>query len=452
MARGRKPSTVRRTGASPDSTAIILDSIADGVFTVDTEWHITYFNRAAERITGIPRDDAIGKPCCEVFRASICESSCALKRTLADGKSLVNVPVHILRADGTRLPISISTALLRDESGAAAGGVETFRDLSEIEALRKEVSQAHSFADMIARSAPMREVFAMLPRIAESGATALVTGESGTGKELVARALHSLSPRRKKPFVAVNCAALPESLLESELFGHVAGAFTDAKRDRKGRFAQAAGGTIFLDEIGDMAPSLQTKLLRVLQEREYEPVGSGKTVKSDARVVCATNRDLDALVDEGVFRQDLYYRVNVVRIELPPLRDRKEDIPLLVSHFVGHHSHVAGRAPPEVSPEALSALMSHDWPGNIRELENAIEHALATSASDHIERAHLPTRLRPGAEPPQPGVTLSEIEKQAIHEALERNGWRKLATARELGINKTTLWRKAKTFGIREPE
>jgi len=444
--------TTSGEGGGAERTAVILDSVADGVFTVDRDWRITFFNRAAQEITGIPREEALSRPCREVFRASICESACALKKTLADGRPVVNARVEIVRSDGRRIPISISTAILRDAKGELLGGVETFRDLSEVEALRKELAGSYSFADMVAKSASMRGVFAVLPRIAESGSTILVTGESGTGKELVARAIHSLSPRKKRRFVAVNCAALPETLLESELFGHVAGAFTDARRDRKGRFAEAEGGTLFLDEIADIPSAVQAKLLRVLQGGEYEPVGSSSTVKADVRIVCATNRPLEDLVKEGRFRQDLYYRVNVVRVALPPVRERMEDIPLLVEHFLSRLAGLRGTPKPEVSQEVMACFLSHDWPGNVRELENAVEHALALAGSGRIEPVHLPAHLVPGPGEPAPGLTLLEIERRTIVEALKRNDWRRLAAARELGINKTTLWRKMKSLGIRDPE
>jgi PAS domain S-box-containing protein len=437
---------------SPDRAATILDSIADGVFTVDRDWRITFFNRAAERITGIAKGEALGRPCCEVFRADICESFCALRETTETGRCVVNRAITILGTDGKRVPISISTALLRDESGEVIGGVETFRDLSLVEALRKELTASYTFADIIARSRPMQKIFAVLPEIAASESTVLITGESGTGKELVARAIHSLSSRKEKPFVAVNCGALPESLLESELFGHVEGAFTGATRDRPGRFRQAEGGTIFLDEIGDVSPALQVRLLRVLQEREYEPVGSSESVQTHVRVVCATNRDMETLLREEKFRQDLYYRVNVVRINVPPLRERKEDIPLLVDHFIGRLNRLRGREVSGVSSEVMARFMSHDWPGNARELENAIEHAFILCHGESIDVFCLPEHLKPkDPHAPRPGTTLAELEARIIYDALKRNQWKRMATAKELGINKTTLWRKIKKLKFTVP-
>jgi PAS domain S-box-containing protein len=431
-------------------TEIILNSIADGVFTVDSDWRITFFNRAAEQITGVSAEEAIGRPCCEVFRANICESVCALKSTMETKKQVVNRPVLILRADGKEVPISVSTALLRDDSGKIIGGVESFRDMSIVESLRKEIDRQYSFKDIISKSPAMIRLFSILPEVAQSESTVLIYGESGTGKELVSRAIHSLSPRAAKPFIAVNCGALPDALLESELFGHVAGAFTDAKRTRIGRFAMAEGGTLFLDEIGDISLAMQVRLLRVLEERTYEPLGSSKTVKTDARIVTASNRDLLRLVEEGLFRKDLYYRINVVKLELPPLSGRKEDIPLLAAHFIERLNRMRNKDVAGLSPEVLAIFMRHDWPGNIRELENAIEYAFILCRQGLIEPQCLPEYLQGASCPPvySGGLTLVDFERNTILNALERNGWRRMATARELGIDKNTLRRKIQRLNI----
>jgi len=435
--------------------SVILDSIADGVFTVDGEWRVTSFNRAAEQITGIPREEAIGRPCCDVFRANICETSCALRQTMETGKAIVNRTVYIVKADGKEIPISVSTALLRDERGRVIGGVETFRDLSLVEELRKELAGRYTFADIVSKSRQMLRLFQILPEIAASGSTVLVEGESGTGKELFARAIHNLSPRKDGRFVVVNCGALPDSLLESELFGYKAGAFTDARKDKPGRFALAEGGTIFLDEIGEVSPALQVRLLRVLQERTYEPLGGTEPVKADVRVIAATNRNLLDLVNEGKFRLDLYYRVNVVRIVLPPLRERREDIPLLIDHFIERFNKLRGKDITGVSQSVLEILMRHDFPGNVRELENIIEHAFVLCPRGTIEREHLPDSLRAKTAPmPQvhdPAATLKEAEKRLMIEALQRNKWNRLAAARELGIHKSTLFRKIRSLGIELP-
>ncbi len=299
-------------------TNIILDSITDGVFTVDRDWRITSFNKAAEEITGTTQEEAIGRRCSDVFRASVCESGCVLRETMDTGKPVMCRSLYIVNADGEKVTLSVSTALLRDNSGAVIGGVETFRDLRTVETLRKSLMRHYSFSDIISKNADMQRLFSILPQIARSSSTVLIQGESGVGKELFARVLHEMSPRSKKKLVAVNCSALPDTLLESELFGYKAGAFTDARKDRKGRFAQAESGTLFLDEIGDITPALQAKLLRVLQEKEYEPLGASESVKADVRIIAATNRDLAAMVKEGTFRQDLFYRINVIKLTIPP--------------------------------------------------------------------------------------------------------------------------------------
>lgn len=432
----------------------VLDSVPDGVFTVDTDWRITSFNRAAEQITGISRKEALGQRCCEVFRASICESSCALRQTLATQRPVANRVVYIVNAAGERLPISISTAPLRDARGRVVGGVESFRDLRVVEELQRQAEQQDSFSDIIGRSPAMRQLFDILPAVAASDSTVLLEGASGTGKELFARALHRLSRRHAKKFVALNCGALPDTLLESELFGYKAGAFTDARKDKPGRFALADGGTIFLDEIGDISPATQMRLLRVLQERVYEPLGSVEPVKTDVRVVAATNKSLASLVREAKFREDLFYRVNVVRMELPMLRDRREDIPLLAEHFVTRFNRLQGRNVAGLSNATLALLMEHDFPGNIRELENIIEHSFILCGSGLIEPKHLPPPLRgehamTGLGLPS-GLTLAAMERMLLRDALRRNGGNRAAAARELGIDVSTLFRKLKTLSPEE--
>ncbi len=433
---------------------IILNSIADGVFTVDRDWRVTFFNQAAETITGVPAAEALGRPCYEVFRANVCESACVLRHTLETGKPVVDQAIAILRADGREIPISVSTALLRNEKGEIIGGVETFRDLSLVVELRREIERQYRLGDILSKSPQMQKILALLPEIARSDSTVLIEGESGTGKELVARALHHLSSRAQGPFVAINCGALPDTLLESELFGHTAGAFTDARKDRLGRFALAEKGTLFLDEIGDISPALQIRLLRVLEERAYMPLGSSKTIKADVRIIAATHRDLAKLVEEGIFRRDLYYRINVVKLTLPRLAERKEDIPLLAQHFIERFNKLKGKKILGLSHEVLSIFMHHHWPGNVRELENAIEHAFILCPSGLIQPQHLPEHLRPEYQPGPllSGLTLKEIEKRALWEALERNHWRRLATARELGIDKNTLRRKLKRLGLVPPK
>lgn len=433
-------------------TDIILDSIADGVFTVDKDWRITSFNRAAEQITGVHRADAIGRPCREVLKADVCEGGCALRETMETGHTIISKPVDIIDAHGRRRPITISTALLKDEKGQVVGGVETFRDMTLVEELRKQVLKQYSCEDIISRSPKVQQLFEVLPRVAESDCSVLIEGETGTGKELFARAVHSLGRRKTEPFIAVNCGALPDTLLESELFGYKAGAFTDAKKDKPGRFALAQGGTIFLDEIGDVSPAVQVRLLRVLQEKTYEPVGGVASVKTDARVITATNKNLQELVDKGLFRKDLFYRINVVRFHLPPLRERREDIPLLVDHFIQRFNSRYNKDICCVSNEVMAALMNHGFPGNIRELENVIEHSFVLCQGRVIEKKDLPDVLR-ASEAVITGEggefrTLKQMEAITIEQALRRNDGNRAATARELDINPSTLFRKLKTLGL----
>jgi len=438
------------------STDAILESISDGVFTVDLEWRITSFNRAAEEITGISRRDAVGRFCSEVFRSNMCETDCALRKTLKNGKPIIGRSGYIIDEEGGRIPISLSTAVLKDSAGLVVGGAETFRDLSEVETLRHELEGRVRVGEIVSRSPLMQRLFEVIPSIAVSPSTVLISGETGTGKELMARTIHALSRRSKGPFVALNCGALPDTLLESELFGYKAGAFTGATKDKPGRFELAKGGTLFLDEIGEVSPALQVRLLRVLQERSFEPLGGTATVQADARIIVASNRDLAELTRNGTFREDLYYRVNVVRVELPPLRRRKEDVPLLVDQFIAkynrlHHATVRG-----ISPETLSLLMAYDWPGNVRELENIIERAFVLCPDGVIGIAHLPDEITLHGSRSSAPVSLqdarSQLEIQSIRAALERNGGNRLATAQELGMHKTTLFRKIKLLGITLPE
>ena len=430
---------------------LILDSLAEGVFTIDLDWRITSFNRAAERITGVSRSEALGKPCFEVFRADMCETGCVLRRTIKTKTPIANMSVYIYRADNKRIPISISTTLLKNADGEIIGGVETFQDVSALKYLQKELRKENSFEDIISKNENMMKIFSVLPQVAESNSTVLIVGDSGTGKELVARAIHNQSPHRKGPFIAVNCGALPDTLIESEIFGYRSGAFTDARQDKPGRFAMAQNGTILLDEIGDISPAVQIRLLRVLQEKVYEPLGSSKPVATNARIIATTHRNLERLVQEGKFREDLYFRINVFKIILPRLKGRKEDIPLLVDHFIDLFNHQKDRSVKGIVREALAILMLYDWPGNVRELKNVIEHAFILCRDDVIQLKDLPENLIPPADPghlPE-GLSLLDVEKCAILQALHRNNGRKVATAKELGIDKNTLRRKMLRLGIR---
>ena len=426
----------------------ILDSINDGVFTVDDDFRITSFTRAAAEIIGITPEEALGQQCWKVFNADICEGSCALKETMATGSPLVNKHVNIHTSLRKKVSISVSTALLRNQEGKVVGGVESFRDLTLVEELRKAVEGRASFQHMTSANHQMWEIFKLMPLIAQSDSTVLIHGESGTGKELMARAIHDLSARARKPLVTLNCGALPDTLLEAELFGHKAGAFTDAKRDRKGRIAAAEGGTLFLDEVGDISPALQVRLLRIIQERTYEPLGSSDSVKANVRFLAATHRDLRTEVREGRFREDLFYRLNVMQIAIPPLRERKEDIPALARRFLDRQTTLHGKQIQGFSPEAMDRLMRHSWPGNIRELENAVEHAFVLCRQDLIRATDLPIGIQgePSGALDEAGTLMGKDlrsqELAAIQAALEHHAGNRTAAARELGIHPTTLWRK----------
>lgn len=353
---------------------------------------------------------------------------------------------------GRRIPVSISTGILRDKKGNILGGVETFRDLSAFEELKKEIKKQYTFEDIISKNHRIQKIFSILPNIAESDSTVLIQGASGTGKELFARAIHNLSHRKDKPFIPVSCGALPDSLLESELFGYKKGAFTDAKKDKPGRFALAEGGTLFLDEIGDISPAVQVKLLRVLQEKEYEPLGAISTVKSNVRIIAATNKNLEQLVKEGKFRDDLFYRIKVIEIELPPLKERQEDIPILIDYFIDKFNKRIGKHIEGVSGEVLDILLNYDFPGNVRELENIIERAVVLSRKNIISIEQLPKTVIENSisEEKKHKISGKLIENEAhlIREVLERNNWHRQKTARELGIDKSTLWRKMKKYNI----
>ena len=433
----------------------ILSCVADGVFTVDCHFRITSFNKAAERITGVPVERAIGKRCSDVFHADICERGCAIRQTLDNGCELIDQPARILTDRGRSIPISISSAVLRAEDGAVLGAVETFRDLSTLEQLRREIQSRYTFEDIIGKSEAFQKIFAILPDIAASESTVLIEGPSGSGKELVARAIHNLSPRSRQPYVVVNCGTLPTNLFESELFGYKRGAFTDAKRDKPGRIALAEGGTVFFDEIGELPLETQVKLLRVLQEREFDLLGGAEPQRADVRIVAATNRKLVNMVSQGLFRDDLYFRLAVVRLNISPLSERREDIPYLIDHFIQRFNAKRGKRIQGVTPATMEILMRHDLPGNARELENIIEYCFALCHNGSIDVRHLPEDLQsrarapaaPGRPPGAPSP-LQQGEAHTIRMALQHNDGHQGRAAQALGISRTTLWRKMKRHGI----
>ncbi len=426
----------------------ILDSLSEGVFTVDSDWRITSFNRSAEEITGVARDEALGQQCSDVLHSTLCEARCPIRRALAGNKPVTNERCYFVDIDGERVPISVSAATLVDEQGIIIGGVETFRDLSELEALRCALQPSR----LSSQNPAMRQLLELVAVLADSPTSVLICGETGTGKEVIARAIHRQGPRAAKPFVAINCAALPDNLLESELFGYKRGAFTGADRDKPGRFSLARDGTLFLDEIGEISPAMQVRLLRVLEEREFEPLGGSKAEALNARVIAASHRDLQAMVKQGTFREDLYYRLVVMRLDIPPLRERREDIPALAMELLGRinlqlGSHLAG-----ISPEAMDILQYNDWPGNIRQLSNVIECAAVLCRADLIGCEHLPQEWQtsaPSSTSLAPATKIRQhAEGQAILSALRENGLNRQRTAAQLGMHPTTLYRKIKAWKL----
>ena len=431
-------------------TALILDSLPDAVIAVDQQGRLTYLNRAAERLTGWTREDVLGKAYEALLEAD--GDGCLLAETLQTGQG-VTERAGCLRGGGRRVGVRVSTAAVRQPDGRLVGAAATLRAAGKAER-RSAGSPVHGgLGYIIGRSPAMEQLFQLVPQFAQSSSTILIEGASGTGKELFARAIHDLSPRRDRTFIAVNCGALPDTLLESELFGYKAGAFTDARQDKPGRFALANGGTIFLDEIGDVSAAMQIKLLRVLQERIFEPLGSVQSVRVDVRVIAATNQDLGELVRKGRFREDLYYRINIVRMQLPPLCERREDVPLLVEHFIEKFNRLQSKHVSDVSDDVLAVLMGHDFPGNIRELENVLEYAFVLCRRGRIELEHLPPALRERPRQAGPvrrqGLTLRDFETLHIRDALRRCRGNRAAAARELGIDPSTLFRKLKTLRIR---
>ncbi len=427
----------------------VLRCVTEGVFTVDREWRITSFNPAAARITGVSAERAVGRRCSDVFHSDLCECACPLRESLEQDHEVIDRPARILTRRGRSVPIAVSSAVLRARDGTLLGAVETFRDMSTLEQLRREIHGRYTFEDIIGRSEAFQKIFALLPDIAASDSTVLIEGPSGSGKELLARAIHNLSPRRDRPYVVVNCGTLPTNLFESELFGYKRGAFTDARQDKPGRITQAQGGTIFFDEIGELPHETQVKLLRLVQQREYSPLGSVQTIRADIRIVAATNQDLARLVADSQFRDDLYFRLAVVRLSIPPLLKRREDIPHLVAHFVERFNAKQAKSIQGVTPAVMEILMRHDFPGNVRELENIIEYAFVLCHNRFIDVRHLPEDIQgETATQHRPARPLEDSEADAIRLALSRNHGHQGRTAHELRISRTTLWRKMKKYGI----
>jgi sigma-54 dependent transcriptional regulator, acetoin dehydrogenase operon transcriptional activator AcoR len=429
-----------RAGARQDA---VLDTISDGLLAHDRSRRIFLFNRAAERITGYAAEDVLNRDCREVFPGGFCGGKCLFdpEPPAAMHVYVENEEIDIAARDGERRRVTRTVHPLPDDGREHAAVVVSFRDITRESALSRRVGEAQQLDGMIGRDPKMLDLFDLIREVADSSVPVLIQGESGTGKELVAAAIHNQSARANRLFVPVNCGALPESLLESELFGHVKGAFTGAIRDKKGRFELADGGTIFLDEIGDISPAMQVKLLRVLQEGHFERVGSETTLQVDVRVVSATNKDIAREIAEGRFREDLYYRLSVLPIFLPPLRERRNDIPLLVDHILTEALKNAEREPPKIAPDTLDLMMEYDWPGNVRELQNWIQFALVKCHGDAIRPEHLPTFRLGDKAPPTPRRRRRKLDAHSVEDALRRTGGNRLEAARLLGVSRATLYR-----------
>jgi PAS domain S-box-containing protein len=436
----------------PSHCFVLLENLSECIFTIDLKKKINSFNHAAETITGFKRQDAIGQYCFDIFRANICANKCVMDLSIANGVPQQDIPAFIINRTGDQIPISVSTSFVRNEENTIIGLFGIFRDLSELEKLRRQITRSFAHEDIIGKDPKMRDILSFLPDIAESDSAVLIEGPTGSGKELFARAIHHFSSRQKGPFIAINCGALPDSLLESEIFGYKKGAFTGAVRDKPGRFFLANKGTLFLDEICNTSTPFQKNLLRVLEEGEFTALGDTKPQKTDCRIVASTNRDLKSMIKEDAFRQDLYYRLNVVKIILPPLRERRGDIPLLVDHFIRKFNLLKARAIPGVTHEVISHFMDYPFPGNIRELENIIEYAFILCKDGYIGMEHLPMDVKDWIKTQNHTFSISTFladeEAEKIQLALNKHRGNRLATSSELGISRSTLWRKIKKYRL----
>ncbi len=435
-------------------TDTILNSLAEGVITVDKEFKITFINEAATLMTGFQKDEVIGKICKNVFKSEYCSENCPIARILKFGKSIFDFDSQIECKNSTPIPIRLNAALLKDETGNPAGGVITFRDLSILKKIEGMLKQESNFHGMISNSKSMKEIFTLIEQISDSDAPVLITGETGTGKELIANAIQCLSKRNKNKYVKVNCSVIPDNLLASELFGHAKGAFTDAQKERVGRFELADGGTIFLDEIGEMPLQMQPQILRVVQDGTFERLGESITKSVDVRIITATNTILEKAIAEGKFREDLFYRLNVIHINLPPLRKRLDDIPLLANHFLKKFSIIYKKNIPFIEDECIEHLTRWHWPGNIRELENAIEYAVIRNKPDKsLCICAFPTKIRENIFCKQKNNIIPDaqmpFENTSLLELLNQYKWNKTKVAQILGVDRTTLWRKLKSMGIK---
>lgn len=431
------------------NTSTILDSLAEAVVTVDKDFKVTFINEAAEIITGYKKEDLLGKHCKHYFDSDFCEFNCPIVSVLKTGKNVYDRETEIHCNNKGTIPIKLNAAVLKDENNQPVGGVISFRDISFLKNLNDLFHTESSFHGMIGKSKLMNKIYNLVNEIADSDAPIIVTGETGTGKELIANAIQSVSKRKGKIYIKVNCSVIPHNLIASELFGHVKGAFTDARNDRIGRFEYADGGTVFLDEICDLPINVQPQLLRFLQEGTFERLGESSTRYADVRIIAATNKNIETEISEGRFREDLFYRLNVINIELPSLVKRKEDIPLLIDFFIKKYSTVYKKNITGIDSNSMEVLMNYNFPGNIRELENIIEYAvIRTKPDQEICVCLLPHKLRSKKNCPDQKKNILDINNSELIELLNKHKWNKTKVAEQLGVDRTTLWRKMKKIGI----
>ena len=452
---------VSRIHYEEQSLKIILDSLNMGVFTVNRNGLLTFFNQAAEKISGYNRMNLLGKEWRILFNRKLASERGGLYRAMKNGNSVNGESGYMIGAQGEKIPVNVDYIPLLNDHGQLVGGFATLQDMTLARELDKAITERYKFHDMIGKSPVMQKIFDMVKVVASTESTVLIQGDTGTGKDLLAKVIHSESNRNERPFVKVNCAAIPDNLMESEIFGYVKGAFTGAERDKPGRFSEADTGTIFLDEIGEIPLSLQAKLRRVLEDKAFYPLGSSHLKRVNVRIISATNRRLEQLVKEKKFREDLFYRLNVFRIELPSITERKADLPLLIRHILRNQAASMKKEPVSISEEAMKQLLNYTYPGNIRELENIIEHAMIVCQDNVIMSKHLPLHLfrenggqsaSGMAEDPVQASSESEVDNSADREALldmlRHNNWHRGRTALDLNIDRSTLWRRMKKYHL----
>jgi PAS domain S-box-containing protein len=432
-----------------NNSKIILDSIAEAVVTVDKDFKVTFINEAAERITGFKKSEILGQYCKHFFDSNFCEYNCPIVNVLKSEKNVYDRETEINCNGKGKIPIKLNAAILKDDSNQPIGGVISFRDISVLKELSGILNSETNYYGYVGKSKKILNIFKLIDEISDTDAPIVITGETGTGKEIIANVVQTVSKRRSKKYIKVNCSVIPLNLIISELFGHVKGAFTDAKFDRIGRFELADGGTIFLDEICDLPIEAQPKLLRFLQEGTFERLGESTTRNADVRVIAATNKNIESEIKKGRFREDLYYRLNVINIELPPLRERKDDLPLLINFFIKKYENIYNKKIKGIDAASLGILNEYSFPGNIRELENIIEYSvIRTKNEETICACLLPAKLRSKTKCKEKSEITDELHNNELIELLNKYKWNRNKVASILGIDRTTLWRRLKSIGL----